>query len=93
MQLADAGVRIFDLGSDIRMDTPERYEAAYGMPHPYPDQLGTWAYGSPELFRTDLVDAARVAVPGCYPTSAVLPLGPLVADGLVTPTGVIVDSM
>lgn len=93
MQLADADLRIFDLGSDFRMDTPERYETAYGKPHPYPDQLGTWAYGIPELFRTDLVDATRVAVPGCYPTSAVLPLGPLVADGLVTPTGVIVDSM
>lgn len=93
MQLADAGVRIFDLGSDFRMDTPLRYEAAYGVPHPYPEQLGTWAYGIPELFRSDLVDATRVAVPGCYPTSAILPLGPLVATGLVSPSGVIVDSM
>ena len=93
MRLEDTDVRIFDLGSDFRMNTPERYLDAYGVPHPYPDQLGSWVYGLPELFGGALPGATRVAIPGCYPTSAILPLGPLVAAGLVSGSGVIVDSM
>ena len=61
--------------------------------HPYPDELGRWVYGLPELFRRDIAGADRAAVPGCYPTSAILPLAPVLAAGLVEPTGIIVDSM
>ncbi len=77
------GVRVVDLGSDFRMTTPERYRTAYGTDHPYPAELGEWAYGLPELFRLDIVGARKVAVPGCYPTSAILALAPLVGSGLV----------
>jgi N-acetyl-gamma-glutamyl-phosphate reductase len=77
------GVRVVDLGSDFRMTTPERYLAAYGTDHPYPEELGEWAYGLPELFRSHIVGAHKVAAPGCYPTSAILALAPLVAAGLV----------
>ena len=90
--LAEAGVAVFDLGSDYRMDTPERYEGAYGGAHPLPDRLDRWVYGLPELFGADLPGAARVAVPGCYPTSALLGLGPLLAAGLIEGP-VVVDSM
>jgi len=93
MELAGSGTKIVDLGSDFRMDTPARYREAYQVDHPFPDQLGAWAYGIPELFRGSIVGADRVAAPGCYPTSAVLGLAPLVAAGLVEPTGIIVDSM
>ena len=93
MTLLDRGVAVADLGSDFRLTSPDRYEAAYGAAHPYPDQLGEWAYGLPELFRTDLTGADRVAVPGCYPTAAIIALSPLVAAGLIEPSGIVVDSM
>ncbi|MDJ0791087.1 MAG: N-acetyl-gamma-glutamyl-phosphate reductase [Acidimicrobiia bacterium] len=93
LELLGRGSKIVDLGSDFRLDTPGRYAAAYGADHPAPDQLGTWAYGIPELFATDIATSDRVAAPGCYPTSAVLALGPLVADSVVSAEGLIVDSM
>jgi len=90
--LAEKGMAVFDLGSDYRMDTPDRYRAAYGTDHPLPDQLGNWVYGLPELFGDALSGARRVAVPGCYPTSALLGLAPLLAAGLAEGP-IVVDSM
>lgn len=90
--LADRGTKVFDLGSDYRMDTPDRYASAYGAPHPLPDELGNWVYGLPELGHDALIGAARVAVPGCYPTSALLGLGPLVKEGLIEGP-IVIDSM
>lgn len=93
MQLSGTDTKIVDLGSDFRIDTPDRYLEAYGHEHPYPQELGRWTYGIPELFRDDIVSSARVAVPGCYPTSAIIPLVPLLGDGLVETSGLVVDSM
>lgn len=93
MQLLERGVRVVDLGSDFRLDTPDRYLAAYGTDHPFPDQLGRWAYGMPELFKEAIAGSDRVAAPGCYPTSAVLAIAPLVAAGLVDTNGMVVNSM
>ena len=88
MDLLDRGIVVVDIGSDFRLDTPERYVAAYESDHPYPDELGRWVYGLPELFRRDVAGADRVAVPGCYPTSAILPLAPVLAAGLDSMSGV-----
>jgi N-acetyl-gamma-glutamyl-phosphate reductase len=93
LQLTAMGITVIDLGSDFRLDTPDRYRAAYGTDHPYPDELGGWAYGIPELFRDQISGSDRVAAPGCFPTSSVLPIAPLVSAGLVSPSGIIVDSM
>ncbi len=93
MTLLDRAVKVADLGADFRLADPAVYEDAYGSPHPFPDQLGTWAYGLPELDRTRIASADRVAVPGCYPTSAVLALTPLVAAGLIDSAAIVVDSM
>lgn len=93
VELASRGLRVVDLGSDFRLDTPERYLTAYGTAHPHPEQLGEWAYGIPELFADDIMAGDRVAVPGCYPTSGALALAPLVADGLVEERGIVVDSL
>ena len=92
MRMRAAGARVVDMGSDFRLDSPERYEAAYGSPHPHPDQLGEWTYGLPELFAEQLRGADRIAVPGCYPTSALLGISPLHRAGLVSGT-IIVDSL
>ncbi len=93
MALRSSGAKVIDLGSDFRLDGDARYREAYGAPHPYPDELGAWAYGLPELFGDTIADATTVAVPGCYPTSALLGLGTLVLDGLIEGSGIIVDAM
>lgn len=93
MVLLARGIRVADLGSDFRLDSVERYEAAYGSPHPFPGELGNWPYGLPELFRDEVVAADRVAVPGCYPTSALLALAPLHGAGLLEGGPYVVDSV
>ena len=80
--LAERGAAVFDLGSDYRFDTADRYENAYGAPHPASGRLEQWCYGLPELF--DLEGARRVALPGCYPTAVLLAAVPLLAAGLTT---------
>jgi N-acetyl-gamma-glutamyl-phosphate reductase len=92
MRMREGGATVVDLGSDFRLDSPERYLAAYGSPHPHPDQLGQWVYGLPELFGNELVGADRIAVPGCYPTSALLGVAPLHRAGLVAGP-IIVDAV
>lgn len=89
--LAEAGVLVVDLGSDFRLDTPERYLAAYGEPHPYPDRLAEWTYGLPELF--DVAGATTVAAPGCYPTTTIVGIAPLLAAGLVDASDVTVSAV
>jgi N-acetyl-gamma-glutamyl-phosphate reductase len=83
---------IVDLAADFRLKDPALYPAWYGEEHPAPDQLADFAYGLPELGREALVGATRIAAPGCYPTSAALPLAPLLRAGLIEPTGIVVDA-
>lgn len=89
--LFDAGVQVVDLSADFRLRDARVYGAWYGE-HPRPELLGQAVYGLPELYRTELVGAKLVASPGCYPTSAILPLAPLFRAGLLdTSAPVIVD--
>jgi N-acetyl-gamma-glutamyl-phosphate reductase len=83
---------VVDLAADFRLRDPELYPVWYGDEHGRPDLLGDFAYGLPELFRSDIAGASRVAAPGCYVTAAVLALAPLVQSGLVEPTGIVVDA-
>jgi N-acetyl-gamma-glutamyl-phosphate reductase len=89
--LAGAGL-VVDLSADFRLHDPDAYPAWYGAPHPLPAELGSWPYGLPELHRSELPGATKVAVPGCYPTAALLALAPLVAAGLVEADGIVVDA-
>lgn len=93
MALLERGIKVADLGSDFRLDSVDRYESAYGTRHTFPDELGSWPYGLPELFGKDLVGVDRVAVPGCYPTSALLGLAPLHQAGLLEGGPYVVDSV
>ncbi len=92
-RLRELDVLVVDLGSDYRLDSDERYEAAYGQPHPHPDQLASWVYALPELFEKELVGARAIAVPGCYPTATLLALAPLIDAGLVSEPDVVVDAI
>ena len=83
---------VLDLGADFRLQDASLYPTWYGDTHPAPELLPAFAYGLPELFREPLRGATRVAVPGCYPTTAALALAPLLRAGLVEPTGIVVDA-
>jgi len=83
---------VVDLGADFRLRDRSLYPVWYGFEHRAPDLLSRFVYGLPELFRHELAGARLVAAPGCYVTAATLALEPLVREGLIEPTGVIVDA-
>lgn len=87
-----AGSRVVDFSADYRLDDAETYREWYGHEHPDAERLGRTAYGLPELFRDAIREARLVANPGCYSTSAILPLAPLLARGLIERDDIIVDS-
>lgn len=80
--LYDAGIQVVDLSADFRLHDLATYEKWYG-PHPRPDLLPKAVYGLPELYEKELQSARLIASPGCYATSAILPLVPLLRAGLV----------
>ncbi len=90
--LVDAGARVVDLSADYRLNDAKVYNQWYGHTHTDPDRLGKVVYGLPELFRKNIPTARLVANPGCYPTSAILALAPLLKAGLIEPSDIIVDS-
>lgn len=69
-------VRVIDLSADLRLDTPELYQKWYSHPHPHPELLPT-PYGLQELNRDALRGVERIAAPGCYPTTTLLGVYPL----------------
>ncbi len=88
----DAGVKVVDLSADLRIDTPEAYERSYHSPHPHPELLPT-PYGLPEINRENVIGADVVATPGCYPTTTLLGIYPLLAaEALREDTPVIIDA-
>lgn len=89
---ADAGAVVIDLSADHRLSDPERYRAWYGLEHRYPEALAGAVYGLTEWRRDAVRDASLIANPGCYPTSILLALGPLLAAGLLDGATVIADS-
>ena len=91
-ELLARGLRVIDFSADYRLDDAASYRQWYEHEHPDPERLGKTPYGLPELFGPLIPTANLVANPGCYPTSAILPLAPLIKNGLVEPTDIIVDS-
>lgn len=91
-QLCAAGVRVIDFSADFRLSSLDVYENWYGVKHPWPEKIGSVPYGMPEFFSGSIATADVVANPGCYPTSVILPLAPLVQSGLIEPEDIIVDS-
>lgn len=87
------GVVVLDLGADFRLASPADYAEWYGYAHAAPELLASAVYGLVERHRDELVGAALIAVPGCYPTAASLALGPFVDAGLVERDGVVVNAL
>lgn len=91
--LLERGLKVIDLSADFRLRDPAVYEEFYGHPHPAVDLLDEAVYGLPELRADDIAAARLVASPGCYPTSILLPLLPLLREGLLDLTTIVANSM
>ena len=88
---ADRDFKIVDLSGDFRLKDPETYKEWYQKDHVYKEGFKTAVFGIPELFSEDIKGAKLLANPGCYPTSAILGLAPLVENNMVEPN-LIIDS-
>ena len=91
--LLELGLRVIDLSADFRLRSPALYEEFYGHAHSAPEFLDEAVYALPEV-RADAIKSARlIACPGCYPTSILLPLIPLLRAGLLADSPLAVASM
>jgi len=88
----DAGKKVVDLSADFRHQDVEIYKSAYVIDHPYPELLTEAVFGLTEFSRTDVPNTRLVANPGCYPTSTLLPLVPLLKADVLNTDRIIVDS-
>ena len=81
-ELHERGVKVVDLSADFRLRDVATYEAHY-VEHPHPELIPEAVYGLPERYREAIAQASIVACPGCFPTAAVLALGPLSPEHVV----------
>jgi N-acetyl-gamma-glutamyl-phosphate reductase len=93
MPLLNAGGTVIDLSADFRLKSAVIYKEFYAHDHPAPELLKKSVYGLPEIYRDQIKKAVLIASPGCYPTSILLPLIPLLQAGLIKPGGIIADSL
>lgn len=84
--------KVIDLSADFRIKDQAVYEAWYKLEHKAPQFMKEAVYGLPELNREKIRDARLVANPGCYPTCSILALFPLIKEGLIDPSTVIIDA-
>lgn len=91
--LLKAGARIIDLSADFRIKNAEVYREFYGHEHGAPELLADAVYGLPEIYRARIREARLVACPGCYPTSILLPVVPLLRAKLIEPGSIIANSL
>ena len=90
-ELLEKGLKVIDLSADFRISDKDIYERWY-QEHICPDLLKEAVYGLVEIYRDEIKSARLVANPGCYPTSTILPLYPLLKKGLLDESSIIVDS-
>ena len=81
--LLAAGVKVIDLAADFRLQDTALFEHWYKMPHSCADILKDAVYGIPELNREKIKNAKVIGNPGCYPTTVLLGLAPLLENGFI----------
>ncbi len=87
------GKRVIDLGGDFRLQNISLYERYYKRTHSASSILKQSVYGLPEWNSNQIKTASLIANPGCYPTSAILPLAPLLKEGIIEPKGIAISSL
>src|SRR5208337_2813653 len=90
--LRKRNVRVIDLSADYRLSDPQVYADWYGHEHTDLAGLKQAVYGLPELFRDQIPPAQLIANPGCYTSTSILSLAPLIAEDLIERTGIIIDA-
>ncbi len=91
--LLDLGLKVIDLSADFRLEDAAVYQDFYDQPHPAPELLEEAVFGLPEVHGEAIKAARLIASPGCYPTSIILPLIPLLKEGLLEHDSIMVSSM
>ncbi|MCB0642134.1 MAG: N-acetyl-gamma-glutamyl-phosphate reductase [Phaeodactylibacter sp.] len=90
-QFQEANFPIIDLSGDFRLSSPAVYDQWYKKAHSYPTGFERSAYGIPELYPEAIRQSRLIANPGCYPTSVLLGVAPLLNAGLIKPRPIIAD--
>ena len=85
-------IKIIDLSADFRLDTKDLYSKNYNTDHMCPELLDQFVYGLPEVNKDIINTNFDIAVPGCYPTSVLIPLTPLLDKNLIKTDNIIIDS-
>jgi N-acetyl-gamma-glutamyl-phosphate reductase len=89
--ILNKGKKVIDLSADFRFNDANLYETAY-QAHTASHLLDSTVYGLCEIYADQIKAAALIGNPGCYPTSVLLPLVPLLKQGLLDPATLIADS-
>jgi len=90
--ILEAGKKVIDLGADFRFNDVNVFNAWYETKHKEPKLAKEAVFGLPELYRKQVKKARLIGNPGCYPTSAILALAPMVKEGLIKTDNIVVDS-
>jgi N-acetyl-gamma-glutamyl-phosphate reductase len=91
-EVLSQGKKVIDMGADFRFDSYEAYEKWYSVEHTGKDMLENAIYGLTEINNEKIKDANLVGNPGCFPTSIILGLAPVLTNRIVDPRSIIVDS-
>jgi N-acetyl-gamma-glutamyl-phosphate reductase len=91
-KILKAGKKVIDLGADYRFNDEAVFKKWYNVDHKAKDLLKEAVFGLPELYRKDIKGAKLIGNPGCYPTSAILGLAPLIKEKLIEVDGIVVNS-
>lgn len=91
--LCKSGKKVIDLSADFRLSSPEVYQEYYGHAHPDPEWLNKSAYVIPEITPDGWQSLELIAAPGCYPTSILVPLLPLLKHKIIPTKGILINSL
>ncbi len=83
---------IIDIGSDFRINNPDDFKTWYGKEHDLKDAIPEFVYGLPEIYRDNIKKSRRVANPGCYPTSVILALAPVLSGKVYQIADIVIDT-
>jgi N-acetyl-gamma-glutamyl-phosphate reductase len=88
----EKGKIVIDLSADFRISDKNLYEQTYNIEHKYENLLKKAVYGLPEIYKEEIKKTRLIANPGCYTTSVILPLYPLLKEKLIDSEYIIADS-
>ncbi|HJO95809.1 MAG TPA: N-acetyl-gamma-glutamyl-phosphate reductase [Victivallales bacterium] len=86
------GIKVIDISADFRLNSEAKYKEFYNIDHPAPSLLRKSVYGLAEIYREKIIKSNIIACPGCYPTSILLPLIPLLSKKLISTKNIIASS-